>query len=978
MPAISALHNTALSGRFSIASKFGLLTLGAIGTCAVILFFFSVRQTTLPGESATAQSELRSEQRLDQRLYQTATTVLGSRDGTIIVMDPQSGRIRAVVNPELASERAFAPGSTIKAFTLLAALRRDTIRHQSRILCHEHYSHEEFETTCSHPKDLPPFGPAEAIAYSCNYYFGKVGEQLNVSAFNSTLAEFGFGERTGVDWLEGEQESVGRLAGAPWRSQNALGEGSQIQVTPLQLLTAYSALLNGGHLFKPHTAHAKDLVPQSRRDVRVDSSERSLIVQGMRGAVRYGTAERARLYSLPAYIFGKTGTSTKIDGFRTQGWFVGFASSGAESHHLSEEPKSVKLGVLVFLKRAHGADAALLARPIFEAFAQAGGREDAAKGGPGDAGTRRRGDAETRRHGDAETRGHGDAGTRRQGDPEMEEGNPPKPTPYLPVSESPRLRVSVSPRLRVPASEVRVHLVRENITRMMPLEDYVLGVVASEGSTEDELEALKALAVASRTYALKNERRHAGEGYDFCSTTHCQRYRFVNLATANAQPSLAILSAVKETTGEILQDSHGQIVDSYFGASCGGVTANIHKLWGTPAQDYLKGQGDEYCRTGPHHSWADVISSDDLLRALQSDSRTNVGDRLTNIRVVRQDATGRAELIALEGLSRRTVSGWDFKIIIGRVLGWNLLKSSRFEISRLGSKYVFRGSGFGHGLGLCQEGAHMMARRGVGYQQILTKYFPTTHVARKECKAAEDTTNPRVVASGSKRARDMFQADLLWSGAGDNERALANAHSYHGSRMTRRSLSSEHFRLNYPGAMSQRDAENVLRTLESSRGDLVRRVSASGVSLQFPALEIFINQTTGDFVGRTGQPPWAAAVTRGNRVELQPLDLLKRRRILETTLRHELVHAVIDTIGQGRTPRWLAEGLALHYAGEGPMMTPYLRKTDTPLTDLEQRLSRPASAEDMRAAYAAAYREVKRLIHAKGEAAVWLRVFNKS
>ena len=97
-----------------------------------------------------------------------------------------------------------------------------------------------------------------------------------------------------------------------------------------------------------------------------------LIGNGMRGAVRYGTAETASLYSLPVYIFGKTGTATQINGFRSQGWFVGFASpldnsSTAESESM---PKSVKLAVLVFLTRAHGSDAAEVARPIFEEYSR--------------------------------------------------------------------------------------------------------------------------------------------------------------------------------------------------------------------------------------------------------------------------------------------------------------------------------------------------------------------------------------------------------------------------------------------------------------------------------------------------------------------------------------------------------------------------------------------------------------------------------
>jgi SpoIID/LytB domain protein len=189
-----------------------------------------------------------------------------------------------------------------------------------------------------------------------------------------------------------------------------------------------------------------------------------------------------------------------------------------------------------------------------------------------------------------------------------------------------------------------------------------------------------------------------------------------------------MIYAVKATEGQVLTDEHGQLVDVYFGASCGGETANIGTLWGVTPPEYLRGVRDEYCLSGPHATWTDAISRADLLRAVQSDARTNVGNRLDQIVISKRDETGRAEFITLEGEHRKSVRGWDFKIIVGRVLGWNLLKSSRFEVSRSGSNFIFRGSGFGHGLGLCQEGAHMMAARGSSFQRILEKYFPGTRV----------------------------------------------------------------------------------------------------------------------------------------------------------------------------------------------------------------------------------------------------------
>jgi len=86
------------------------------------------------------------------------------------------------------------------------------------------------------------------------------------------------------------------------------------------------------------------------------------LLDGMRGAVSFGTAEKADLDSLPAYIVGKTGTSTQLGGFRTQGWFAGIAFKP----DAPPEPEDAQLLVVVYLKNAHGSDAAKLARPIFE------------------------------------------------------------------------------------------------------------------------------------------------------------------------------------------------------------------------------------------------------------------------------------------------------------------------------------------------------------------------------------------------------------------------------------------------------------------------------------------------------------------------------------------------------------------------------------------------------------------------------------
>ena len=600
--------------------------------------------------------------------------------------------------------------------------------------------------------------------------------------------------------------------------------------------------------------------------------------------------------------------------------------------------------MLVFLKRGHGADAAKVSRPVFEEFTRwkdqigPSRQANAAKAStePGRLARIRSWAA-----GLWSTVDSNPASNAHEG----------KPANVLPSSASGNSSATDFGR------KVLVHQVRENVTREMPLEDYVATVVATEGSMEDEPEALKALAVAVRTYALKNLGRHSKDGYDFCTTTHCQRY---DPAFQSESAGARALAAVQMTAGEVLRDQRASLVDSYFSASCGGMTANVEHLWGGPGSTYLRGVRDESCSGMPHHNWTDVIASDQLLQALRSDERTNPGASLNEVIITRRDATGRAELITIEGERRHVVRGWDFKIIVGRKLGWNLLKSSRFEVSRSGTNFVFRGTGFGHGLGLCQEGAHVMAQRGANYEQILGKYFPGTDVGHE---------SKGLAANMAGRARAF--ADLLWN---DRSAAVLTLPVYSATDK-RITLSSEHFRVSYPANLSQRDVAEILRTLEATRANLLQKVSAAGLAVnQFPAREVFVNATTGDFVGRTGQPWWAAAVTTDNRIELQPVEVLKRRGILNTTLKHEVVHTLIDKLSRGKAPRWLAEGMALYFAGEGPMVSRYGSTSKTSVAEIDASLTRATTADEMRKAYAAAYREVSSLAKTGGEAGLWQRV----
>jgi stage II sporulation protein D len=951
-------------------------------------------------ESARERAPAVSVEEADARLRSAASTALAGREGTVVVMDAQTGRVRAAVRPELAATAALPPGSAVKPFTLLAALRSGAVDPHSRLACRRHFTRPGVEFSCAHPVFRPPFDAEQALAHSCNYYFARLGERLDADDFNRTLASFGFGPRDANDGRQhstpdtdqhhprtrdtrprtetfdqrhSQQSTAPRLPRAPLRTETALGEGDALLVTPLQLLSAYAALFNGGRLLEPQHAAPSGFRARELSRLEVSGEERALLVAALRGAVKYGTAEAAKLDELPLRVFGKTGTATEIGGFRTDGWFVGFASApnatrraddprgdtasgnttgddppaSARARADQPAPSEVGLAVLVFLRRSQGKQAAAASRAVFAEYARLTHDGAASQNSAGDA--------------------------RNSFDPSNDAGATAND---FEGSPSPRAQTLRDPS----ALTVRVRTSRDSAPVAMPLEEYLFGALAGEASTEDEFAALKAQAVVSRTYALKHTGRHAREGFDFCATTHCQRY--LRVTSSNSRPDFhaALRRAISETSGETLRDARGRIINAYFSASCGGMTADVETLWGTPAREpYERGVRDEFCTAAPHARWTDRVPARRLLTALREDARSDVGARLDQITVVKRDRTGRAELVAVAGERRRILRGWDFKIIVGRALGWSVVKSSRFTVAREGADFVFRGSGFGHGLGLCQHGAHTLARRGASHLQILSHYFPGAAVSR--ANASDNQTTSTRAPDPTWHADATAPLDTATREADNRTDAHSQTFSlnfFAAPRVPspRLTLASANFRVHYPANQpgARREVESTLRTLEAARADLLRRLSAASIPAPaLPTVEVFAHETTGDFVASTGQPAWVAAATRGTRVELQPLATLGRRRILPQTLRHELAHVFVSAVSHGRAPRWLTEGLAAHFAGEGPQLSRHAPRQKFSFEELEARLARPASSAEMRALYAAAYREVAALVRAEGESSVWQR-----
>ena len=243
--------------------------------------------------------------------------------------------------------------------------------------------------------------------------------------------------------------------------------------------------------------------------------------------------------------------------------------------------------------------------------------------------------------------------------------------------------------------------------------------MAGETGNFKSEEALKAMAVAARTYAMHFGSRHALEHFDFCDTTHCQ-----DLLVAGITDRLR--NIVQSTAGEVLW-FEGKPAAAYYHANCGGMTEDGRYLLGkdeAPAP-YLMQHSDSYCVRNGGTQWHSEVTKGELQRALADDGIIVPGT-LRSVSIVQRTPSGRVEMLRIVGASSITVPGIAFRSAVGRHIGWDRLKSNWYELSIAGDRVSFTGRGLGHGVGLCQIGAEVMGEEGKSYREILAYYYPGT------------------------------------------------------------------------------------------------------------------------------------------------------------------------------------------------------------------------------------------------------------
>lgn len=264
----------------------------------------------------------------------------------------------------------------------------------------------------------------------------------------------------------------------------------------------------------------------------------------------------------------------------------------------------------------------------------------------------------------------------------------------------------------------------------VPLEQYVVIAALSEVSPTGEPDTAVARifdvqTVVARTYAVRNVGRHRAEGYDLCDTTHCQVYNPDRLRVSRFAE--AARAAGRRTTGLVV--AYGtQLAETVFHADCGGATTDASDVWGRVVPYLIRRVDDLPAPT--HRPWQFVATTDQLRTALNADTRSTVGRRLDALDVVARDQSDRVMSITARGESSATLKGDTFRTIVNRTLGVRSLQSTRFSFTKRGTTYTFDGSGFGHGVGLCQRGAITRARQGQSLTDIIDSYYPGTEILR--------------------------------------------------------------------------------------------------------------------------------------------------------------------------------------------------------------------------------------------------------
>lgn len=255
---------------------------------------------------------------------------------------------------------------------------------------------------------------------------------------------------------------------------------------------------------------------------------------------------------------------------------------------------------------------------------------------------------------------------------------------------------------------------------IIPLDDYLRGMLASEMSPSWPIEALKAQAVTSRTYALYMINHPKSEEYDLEKTTQDQVYSGADVEADKVH------EALEATKNEYLE-SDGMPIKSYFHSRCGGTTETAESVWNYKDKTHEKRVPCPYCQRNPQ-KWNVLVKAQDILRYFKLPEAKAV-----ELKAINRSPSGRiSSLKIVSGKDEKKVPADYFRSLIG----YTRLKSTKFTWKKSGDDIDFEGVGAGHGVGMCQWGAKYLAEQKKSYREILKHYYPQATLHRMEMARA--------------------------------------------------------------------------------------------------------------------------------------------------------------------------------------------------------------------------------------------------
>lgn len=238
------------------------------------------------------------------------------------------------------------------------------------------------------------------------------------------------------------------------------------------------------------------------------------------------------------------------------------------------------------------------------------------------------------------------------------------------------------------------------------LDNYIAGVTEAEAGSRSSLEFYKVQAILARTFALAHINKHLEEGFSLCDQVHCQAY-------FGKPRELRIFSAIEATKNKVVVDENLNLIVAAFHSNSGGQTANSEDVWGSKTT-YLRSVNDSFSIAMPNARWERKMLTEDWLSYLKLKHNYPIEDPIAKEAALNFHQEDRKVFLEMN----------ELKVPLKGVRQDLQLKSTFFSIRPLNTdSIIFTGKGYGHGLGMCQEGAMCMGKKGYSYEQILNFYY---------------------------------------------------------------------------------------------------------------------------------------------------------------------------------------------------------------------------------------------------------------